>query len=56
MPLHEVVEAAQAAKAQGATRFCMGAAWRSPKGRDMDHVTEMVRSVRALGLETCMTL
>jgi len=56
MPLHEVVEAAQAAKAQGATRFCMGAAWRSPKERDMGRVTEMVRSVRALGLETCMTL
>ena len=56
MPLHEVVQAAQAAKAQGATRFCMGAAWRSPKERDMEHVTEMVREVRALGLETCMTL
>jgi biotin synthase len=56
MPLHEVVEAARAAKAQGATRFCMGAAWRSPKERDMERVTEMVRSVRALGLETCMTL
>jgi biotin synthase len=56
MPLREVVEAAQAAKAQGATRFCMGAAWRSPKPRDMERVTEMVREVRALGLETCMTL
>jgi biotin synthase len=56
MPLQEVVEAAQAAKAQGATRFCMGAAWRSPKERDMERVTEMVREVRALGLETCMTL
>jgi biotin synthase len=56
MPLAEVVEAAQAAKAQGATRFCMGAAWRSPKERDMERVTEMVREVRALGLETCMTL
>ena len=56
MPLHEVLDAAQAAKAQGATRFCMGAAWRSPKPRDMQRVTEMVREVKALGLETCMTL
>ncbi|CAN7617662.1 biotin synthase BioB [Variovorax sp. LjRoot290] len=56
MPLQEVVEAAQAAKAQGATRFCMGAAWCSPKARDMERVTDMVREVRALGLETCMTL
>ena len=56
MPLTEVIEAAQAAKKQGATRFCMGAAWRSPKDRDMERVTEMVREVRALGLETCMTL
>ncbi|MBT2332775.1 biotin synthase BioB [Variovorax paradoxus] len=56
MPLREVVDAAQAAKAQGATRFCMGAAWRSPKARDMERVTDMVREVRALGLETCMTL
>ncbi len=56
MPVAEVVEAARAAKAQGATRFCMGAAWRSPKGRDMAHLTRMVAEVRALGLETCMTL
>ncbi len=56
MPLSEVMKAAQAAKDQGATRFCMGAAWRSPKERDMERVTEMVREVRALGLETCMTL
>jgi biotin synthase len=56
MPLDEVVQAAKAAQAEGATRFCMGAAWRSPKERDMEQVTEMVRSVRALGLETCMTL
>ncbi|MBH1979452.1 MAG: biotin synthase BioB [Comamonadaceae bacterium] len=56
MPLAEVMEAAQAAKDQGATRFCMGAAWRSPKERDMERVTEMVREVRSLGLETCMTL
>ncbi len=56
MPLQEVVDAAQAAKAQGATRFCMGAAWRSPKPRDIERVSEMVREVKALGLETCMTL
>ena len=56
MPVAEVVQAAQAAKDQGATRFCMGAAWRSPKERDIERVSEMVREVRALGLETCMTL
>ncbi len=56
MPLAEVVAAARAALAQGASRFCMGAAWRSPKPRDMPRVAEMVREVRALGLETCMTL
>lgn len=51
-----VVEAARAAKAAGATRFCMGAAWRGPKERDLDTVLEMVRAVKALGLETCVTL
>ena len=56
MPLQDVIDAAQAAKAQGATRFCMGAAWRSPKARDLERVSEMVREVKALGLETCMTL
>lgn len=56
MPIDEVLAAAQAAKEQGATRFCMGAAWRSPKERDMEKVTEMVQGVRSLGLETCMTL
>ncbi len=56
MPVQAVVEAALAAKAQGATRFCMGAAWRSPKARDMENVVEMVRQVKALGMETCMTL
>jgi biotin synthase len=56
MPLAEVMDAARAAKAQGATRFCMGAAWRSPKARDMPRVAEMVREVSALGMETCMTL
>lgn len=56
LPENEVLQAAQAAKAAGATRFCMGAAWRSPKERDMEKVTDMVQGVRALGLETCMTL
>jgi biotin synthase len=52
----EVVEAARAAKAHGATRFCMGAAWRGPKQRDLAPVLEMVREVKALGLEACCTL
>jgi len=52
----EVVRAATAAKAAGATRFCMGAAWRGPKDRDLEPVLSMVRSVKALGLETCATL
>ncbi len=56
MPLDAVLQAASEAKAQGASRFCMGAAWRSPKMRDLQRVTEMVQGVRALGLETCMTL
>lgn len=56
MRVEKVVEEAKAAKASGATRFCMGAAWRSPKNKDMPYVTEMVRQVKSLGLETCMTL
>lgn len=56
LPLEEVLDAARAAKAHGATRFCMGAAWREPKDRDLEHVEEMVREVKALGLETCATL
>ncbi|MFN7612379.1 MAG: biotin synthase BioB, partial [Alphaproteobacteria bacterium] len=52
----EVLNAARAAKKEGATRFCMGAAWRSPKARDMEKVTALVRGVKALGLETCATL
>jgi biotin synthase len=51
-----VLEAAKQAKENGATRFCMGAAWRSPKERDMEKVETMVREVKALGLETCATL
>ena len=56
MAIEKVVEEAKAAKASGATRFCMGAAWRSPKDRDMQYVTKMVEDVKSLGLETCMTL
>ena len=56
LPLEEVIAAAQAAKDAGATRFCMGAAWRGPKQRDLDPVINMVKAVRALGLETCATL
>jgi biotin synthase len=54
--LDEVLTAAKAAKTAGASRFCMGAAWRGPKQRDLEPVLDMVRSVRALGLETCATL
>lgn len=56
LPLDTVLEAARAAKEKGATRFCMGAAWREPKDRDLEHVEEMVREVKALGMETCATL
>ncbi|MBB5393267.1 MULTISPECIES: biotin synthase BioB [unclassified Herbaspirillum] len=56
MSTQDVLAAARDAKQQGASRFCMGAAWRNPKQRDMDTLTTMVREVRALGLETCMTL
>jgi biotin synthase len=56
LPLDTVLQAAREAKAHGATRFCMGAAWREPKDRDLDQVEEMVREVKALGLETCVTL
>jgi len=52
----EVLAAAKVAKAAGATRFCMGAAWRSPTDRDVEKVAVLVRGVRALGLETCATL
>ena len=56
LPLDTVLESARAAQAQGATRFCMGAAWREPKDRDLEQVEEMVRAVKALGMETCATL
>jgi biotin synthase len=56
MSVEAVLEAARAAKAQGAGRFCMGAAWRSPNDRDIERVCEMVEGVKSLGLETCVTL
>lgn len=56
MPVADVVAAAQAAKDKGASRFCMGAAWRGPKDKDLEPVLEMIREVKALGLQTCVTL
>ncbi len=56
MPVEEVVEAAKAAKAGGASRFCMGAAWRSPRDMDMPEIEATVKAVKSLGLETCATL
>jgi len=56
MAIEEVVEKAKLAKANGASRFCMGAAWRGPKDRDLIPVLEMVKQVKALGMETCVTL
>lgn len=56
MQVEKVLAEARKAKEQGATRYCMGAAWRSPKGRDMDVVCAMVEGVKAMGMETCMTL
>ena len=56
MPLDKIVEAAKKAKAEGAGRFCMGAAWRSPKDKDIQAVSEAVSAVKALGMETCATL
>jgi len=56
MPLDQVLAAANNAKTQGASRFCMGAAWRQPKDRDIEKVADMIAGVKALGLETCVTL
>ena len=56
LPLATVIDRARAARAAGATRFCMGAAWRSPKPKDLEKVAAMVGAVRELGLETCATL
>ncbi|KKD00899.1 biotin synthase BioB [Photobacterium halotolerans] len=56
MEVERVLDAAEKAKNSGATRFCMGAAWKNPKERDMPYLLEMVRGVKSMGLETCMTL
>jgi biotin synthase len=56
MNIDEVIKAAQEAKQHGASRFCMGAAWRSPKDRDLEKVIEMVKAVKELDMETCATL
>ncbi|WP_144206914.1 biotin synthase BioB [Shewanella donghaensis] len=56
LEIDKVLVEAKSAKAAGASRFCMGAAWRNPRERDMPYLTQMVKDVRALGMETCMTL
>lgn len=56
LPIEAVVHAARAAQAAGATRFCMGAAWRSPNARDLEKMAQTIAAVKALGLETCATL
>ena len=56
MEVDEVLSAARNARAAGATRFCMGAAWRSPRDKDVDQVATLVSAVKGLGLETCVTL
>ncbi|EOG1783151.1 biotin synthase BioB [Vibrio parahaemolyticus] len=56
MEVERVLDAAQKAKNAGSTRFCMGAAWKNPKERDMPHLTDMIKGVKDMGLETCMTL
>ncbi len=56
MKVKQVLREAEAAKEKGATRFCMGAAWSSPRSKDMPYVVEMIRGVKAMGLEACMTL
>ena len=56
LAMETVLTEAKSAKAAGATRFCMGAAWRNPRERDMPYLTEMVKEVKSMGMETCMTL
>ncbi len=56
MPLDEVISNAQAAREKGATRFCMGAAWRNPTDKNLDKVIDMITAVRDMGMETCVTL
>lgn len=55
LDVNEIVEKAKIAKSRGASRFCMGAAWRGPKPKDMEKVTEIIKAVKSLGLETCGT-
>lgn len=56
LPLNEVIDAAKAAQDKGATRFCMGAAWRNPTDKNLDKVIDMISAVRGLGMQTCVTL
>ncbi len=56
LPLDDVIDKAKTARSKGATRFCMGAAWRNPTDKNLDKVIDMVREVKALGMETCVTL
>lgn len=56
MPVQEVFKYAKTAKSQGATRFCMGAAWRNPKDQDIEQVLQMISAIKSLGMETCVTL
>ncbi|MGL4778359.1 MAG: biotin synthase BioB, partial [Aeromonas veronii] len=56
MEVEKVLERAREAKANGSSRFCMGAAWRNPKEKDMPYIIRMIEEVRGLGMETCMTL
>ncbi|MFK0570870.1 biotin synthase BioB [Endozoicomonas sp.] len=56
MEVQKVLEEAQSAKASGATRFCMGAAWKNPPAKDLPYIVDMIKGVKALGLESCMTL
>ncbi len=56
LPLNEVIEAASEAKNNGATRFCMGAAWRNPTDKSLDQVIEMIKAVKSMDMETCVTL
>jgi len=56
LPVEEVIEKAQIAKSNGSTRFCMGAAWRNPTDKNLDKVIDMVKAVKGMGMETCITL
>ncbi len=56
LPVDEVIEKAKAAKSKGSTRFCMGAAWRNPTDKNLDKVIDMIKAVKGLGMETCVTL